>query len=103
MGEAVTSCRFCHAATEHIGHLAACPVVRAWFASFLALVGIFRSPPSPSFSLPSHPPGTAASVTLPSSLGAASFSYFIPTPPSFPTPLPTRSPKSPSPDSLTSA
>jgi hypothetical protein len=40
MGEAVTSCRFCHAATEHVGHLAACPVVRAWFAPFLALVGI---------------------------------------------------------------
>jgi hypothetical protein len=41
MGESVTTDRFCHAATEHIiGHLAACPVVRAWFAPFLAFVGI---------------------------------------------------------------
>jgi hypothetical protein len=44
MGDAVTACRFCHAAPEHIGHLAACPVVRAWFAPFLALVGV----PNPS-------------------------------------------------------
>jgi hypothetical protein len=54
MGDAVTACRFCHASPEHIGQLAACPVVRAWFAPFLALVGIPKpSVPELLFTFPS--------------------------------------------------
>jgi hypothetical protein len=54
MGDAVTAYRFCHAAPEHIGHLAACPVVRTWFAPFLALVGVLNpSVPELLFAFPS--------------------------------------------------
>jgi hypothetical protein len=65
MGDAVTACRFCHAAPEHISHLAACPVVRAWFAPFLALVGI----PNPSvpellFAFPSSGHGGIPHLTI---------------------------------------